>query len=279
MRTTTADTVDIPVDFIQSLAGLFDLRGRVAYVPGGYGGIGEAVAWGLAMAGARVAVSGRSFDKADALAARLRANGLDAIGLAMDAHSVADIRASVDAVAERFGALDLLVNCVGIQREEKLAEVTEEAFDEVVQVNLKSAMFLAQSVAKHQIAGIAAGRTPGRQVHMLSVRAQLGLRKRGYSAYCATKGALVMLVKQHAMELAEHGITVNGVAPTVVRSEMARHWLDNPETYKQVTERIPLGRVGDPPDVVGPTMFFCSPAAAFVTGQVLYLDGGITASQ
>jgi NAD(P)-dependent dehydrogenase (short-subunit alcohol dehydrogenase family) len=279
MTATTHDVVDIPVDFMQTLTGLFDLRGRVAYVPGGYGGIGEAVAWGLAMAGARVAVSGRNFDKADALAARLRDNGLDAIGLAMDAHSVADIRASVDAVAERFGALDLLINCVGIQREEKLAEVTEAAFDEVVQVNLKSAMFLAQASARHQIAGIAAGRAPGRQVHLLSVRSQLGLRKRGYSAYCATKGALVMLVKQHAMELAEHGITVNGVAPTVVRSEMARHWLANPETYKQVTERIPLGRVGEPPDVVGPTMFFCSPAAAFVTGQVLYLDGGITASQ
>lgn len=275
MSTTTHDSAD----FTHTLTSLFDLRGRVAYVPGGYGGIGEAVAWGLALAGARVAVSGRSADKAEALASRMRDAGLDAIGLAMDAHSVADIRASVDAVAERFGALDLLVNCVGIQREEKLGDVTEEAFDEVVQVNLKAAMFLAQASAKHQIAAVAAGRVPGRQVHMLSVRSQLGLRKRGYSAYCATKGALVMLVKQHAMELAEHGITVNGVAPTVVRSEMARHWLDNPETYKQVTDRIPLGRVGDPPDVVGPTMFFCSPAAAFVTGQVLYLDGGITASQ
>ena len=265
--------------FPHTLTGLFDLRGRVAYVPGGYGGIGEAVAWGLALAGARVAVSGRSADKAEALAALMRDAGLDAFGLAMDAHSVADIRGSVDAVAQRFGALDLLVNCVGIQREEKLDAVTEEAFDEVVQVNLKAAMFLAQAAARHQIAAITEGRRPGSQVHMLSVRSQLGLRRRGYSAYCATKGALVMLVRQHAMELSEHGITVNGVAPTVVRSEMARHWLDNPETYKQVTERIPLGRVGDPPDVVGPTMFFCSPAAAFVTGQVLYLDGGITASQ
>jgi NAD(P)-dependent dehydrogenase (short-subunit alcohol dehydrogenase family) len=263
----------------QSLTGLFDLTGRVAYAPGGYGGIGEAVAWGLALAGAKVAVSGRSADKAQALAATMRDAGLDAYGLAMDAHSVDDIRKSVDTVAQHFGALDVLVNCVGIQREEKLADVTEEAFDEVVQVNLKAAMFLAQAVAKHQVAGVSAGRAAGRQVHMLSVRSQLGLRKRGYSAYCATKGALVMLVKQHAMELAEHGITVNGVAPTVVRSEMARHWLDNPETYRQVTERIPLGRVGDPPDVVGPTLFFCSPAAAFVTGQVLYLDGGITASQ
>lgn len=265
--------------FPHTLTGLFDLRGRVAYVPGGYGGIGEAVAWGLALAGARVAVSGRSADKAEALAALMRDAGLDAFGLAMDAHSVSDIRGSVDAVAQRFGALDLLVNCVGIQREEKLNDVTEEAFDEVVQVNLKAAMFIAQAAARYQIAAITAGRRPGSQVHMLSVRSQLGLRRRGYSAYCATKGALVMLVRQHAMELSEHGITVNGVAPTVVRSEMARHWLDNPETYKQVTERIPLGRVGDPPDVVGPTMFFCSPAAAFVTGQVLYLDGGITASQ
>ncbi|MEO8154437.1 MAG: SDR family oxidoreductase [Rhizobacter sp.] len=277
--TTAPDAVDVPVDFTQSLAGLFDLRGRVAYVPGGYGGIGEAVAWGLALAGAKVAVSGRNGDKAEALAARLRDAGLDAFGIAMDAHSVVDIETSVNTVAQHFGALDLLINCVGIQREEKLGEVTEEAFDEVVQVNLKAAMFLAQAAAKHQIAGVAAGRAPGRQVQLLSVRSQLGLRRRGYSAYCATKGALVMLVKQHAMELSEHGITVNGVAPTVVRSEMARHWLANPETYKQVTERIPLGRVGEPPDVVGPTMFFCSPAAAFVTGQVLYLDGGITASQ
>jgi len=267
------------MDFKQTLTGLFDLRGRIAYVPGGYGGIGEAVAWGLALAGARVAVSGRSADKAQTLAAQMREAGLDAFGLAMDAHSVADIRASVDEVARHFGGLDLLVNCAGIHREERLAEVTEEAFDEVIQINLKAAMFLAQAVAVHQIAGVRAGRAPGRQVHLLSVRAQLGLRQRGYSAYCASKGALLMLVKQHALELAEHGITVNGVAPTVVRSEMARHWLDNPGVLKQVTDRIPLGRVGEPPDVVGPALFFCGPAAGFVTGQVLYLDGGITASQ
>jgi len=257
----------------------FDLTGRVAYVPGGYGDIGTALAFGLAAAGARVAVSGRDATKAQALAEALREAGHEALGLAMDAHDVRDIRSSVDEVARHFGHLDLLVNCVGMQREERLADVSEEAFDEVVQVNLKAAMFMAQAAAVHQVAAVAAGRAPGRQVHVLSVRAQLGMRERGYSAYCASKGALVMLIKQHAVELCVHGITVNGVAPTVVRGEMAQHWLANPEVREKLLARIPLGRVAEPDDVVGPVLFFCSASAAFVTGQTLYLDGGITATQ
>lgn len=263
------------IDFTAALSGLFDLRGKTAYVPGGYGGIGEAIAWALALAGARVAVSGRDEGKALEVASALRAAGHDAMGLAMDAHSVPNIQKSVDAVASQFGGLDILVNCVGMQREQSLLDVTEEVFDEVLQVNLKAAMFLAQAAAKKQIEG---GRG-GAQVHVLSVRAQLGLRGRGYSAYCSSKGGLVMLIRQHASELAVHGITVNGIAPTVVKTDMARHWLENPDTRKQVLDRIPLGRVGDPQDVAGAAVFFAAPAAAFVTGQVLYLDGGITASQ
>ena len=266
-------------DYARLLAGGFDLGGRAAFVPGGYGGIGEAIAWGLAMAGARVAVAGRSAAKAEALAARLQGAGHEAVGVAMDAHATDSIRTAVDAVAARFGALDLLVNCIGIQHEERLAEVSEVAFDEVVQVNLKAAMFLAQSAARHQVAAVAAGRAPGRQVHLLSVRSQLGMRDRGYSAYCATKGALAMLIKQHAVELSAHGITVNGVAPTVVRGEMGAHWLANPATREHILARIPLGRVAEPEDVVGPTLFFCSPGAAFVTGQILTVDGGLTATQ
>lgn len=273
--TATTTGITPRIDFRNELAGLFDLQGKTAYVTGGYGGIGEAIAWALALAGARVAVSGRDAAKAEAFAAQLREAGHAAFGTAMDAHDVGSIQQSVDAVSTHFGGLDVLVNCVGIQREQKLLDVTEETFDEVLQVNLKAAMFLAQAAAKKQIAG---GRG-GAQVHLLSVRAQLGLRGRGYSAYCSTKGGLVMMIRQHASELAAHGITVNGIAPTVVRTEMARHWLENPETRRQVLDRIPLGRVADPKDVAGAAVFFCSPAAGFVTGQVLYIDGGITASQ
>jgi len=125
---------------------------------------------------------------------------------------------------------------------------------------------------------IAAGRG-GRQVHILSVRAQLGMRDRGYSAYCSSKGGLALLVKQHAVELSRHGINVNGVAPTVVRTPMAANWLDDPETYRKLIDRIPLGRIAEVSDVSGPVLFFLCGATAFVTGQILYVDGGITATQ
>ncbi|MGF1611106.1 MAG: SDR family NAD(P)-dependent oxidoreductase [Kiloniellales bacterium] len=263
------------IDFEEELTGLFDLKGKVAFVPGGYGGLGEAIAWGLALQGAKVAVCGRSAEKAERLARALGDAGHQAIGLQLDTTSVEHIGQVVDRVVERAGGLDILVNCVGLQREEPLLEVTEEAFDEVYRVNLKSAMFLAQAAARHQIA---AGRG-GRQVHLLSVRAQLGLRDRGYSAYCSTKGGLAMLIKQHAMELAPKGITVNGVAPTFVYTEMIRHVMERPAFRQQLIERIPLGRIADPKDVVGPVLFFCAPASGFVTGQTLYVDGGITASQ
>jgi NAD(P)-dependent dehydrogenase (short-subunit alcohol dehydrogenase family) len=193
----------------------------------------------------------------------------------MDARSVESIQAGVDEAAGKLGGLSLLVNCIGFNREQKLAEVTEETFDDIYRVNLKSAMFLAQAAARHQVAGARGGK----QVHLLSVRSQLAMRGYGYSAYCATKGALVMLVKQHAVELAPHGIQVNGIAPTVVLTEAAEKWRTDPGRWEAFLARVPLGRAAEPRDVVGAAIFFCAPASDFVTGQVLSLDGGITASQ
>jgi gluconate 5-dehydrogenase len=263
------------VDFARALADPFDLAGKVAFLPGGYGGLGEAIAWGLALRGARIAIAGRSRAKAEALARTLAAAGHEAIGLALDVARVGDIERATEAVARRLGALDILVNCVGIHIEERIGAVTERAFDQVYRVNLKAAMFLAQAAARRQIAA----NRGGKQIHLLSVRAQLGLRERGYSAYCSTKGGMAMLVKQHAMELAPHRICVNGVAPTFVYTEMIRHVMERPAFRRALIARIPLGRIADPTDVVGAALFFASPASDFVTGQILYIDGGITASQ
>ncbi len=263
------------IDYPSELAAQFRLDGLVAFVPGGYGGIGEAVCWGLALAGAVPVIVGRNVDKADALAAAIRKAGLLADAAAADAEDLESMRLAVDRTHVQHGRLDLLVNCLGIQREELLADVSEKNFDEIYRVNVKAAMFVAQACARHQVAGARGGA----QVHLLSVRAQLAMRGRGYSAYCATKGALVMLIKQHASELAPHGIRVNGVAPTVVATKMGQHWLDNEITRRYLLERIPMGRVAEPKDVVGPVLFLCAPAAGFTTGQVLYVDGGITASQ
>jgi gluconate 5-dehydrogenase len=258
----------------KDLTGLFDLTGQIALVPGGAGGIGEAVAWSFAKAGATVAIAGRNHEKAKALANSINNAGLQANAYSFYASSITSIESVVSGVERDFGKVDILANCVGIQIEQAITEVTEEAFDQVYTSNLKSAMFLAQAVAKRQIP-----RRSGRQIHLLSVRAQLGLRDRGYSAYCATKGGLVMLIKQHAMELARHNITVNGVAPTFVYTEMIRHVMENPEFRKGLEARIPLGRIASPVDVAGPVLFFAAPGSSFVTGQIMYVDGGITASQ
>jgi gluconate 5-dehydrogenase len=258
-----------------TLADLFDLSGKVAFIAGGYGGIGEVIARGLADRGARVAIGGRQTERALASARELTEAGHVAFGLGFDARRGSEIRDGVTRVVDKLGGLDILVNCVGIQHEEPLLDVTETAFDAVYTVNLKAAMFLGQAVARHQVA---AGRG-GRHVHLLSVRAQLGLRGRGYSAYVASKGGLAALIRQHAVELAPHSITVNGVAPTFVDTALVSEYLDDPVFRGQLEARIPLGRVAQPRDILGPVTFFVSPAADFVTGQVLYVDGGITASQ
>jgi gluconate 5-dehydrogenase len=181
----------------------------------------------------------------------------------------------VDDVAGHFGRVDILVNCVGLNREEKAEEVTEAMFDHVVDVNLKSAMFQAQAAARHMIKQGGGGK----QVHIGSVRTLLALRGRGYAAYCASKGGLAILCKQLAAEWAPHKINVNVVAPTFVRTQQVAHMLSDQQFYNNLVARIPLGRIAEPEDVWHAILFFISPASSFVTGQTLYLDGGITATQ
>jgi NAD(P)-dependent dehydrogenase (short-subunit alcohol dehydrogenase family) len=254
---------------------LFRLDGKVALVTGGYGGIGEAVSRGLVRAGAKVGIAGHNAQRAAACVEALRNEGGDLHAAAFESVSVSETQRMVDEVAGHFGRLDILVNCVGLNREEKAEDVTEALFDHVLDVNLKSAMFQAQAAARHMIRQGAGGK----QVHIGSVRTLLGLRGRGYAAYCASKGGLAILCKQLAAEWAPHQINVNVVAPTFVRTQQVAHMLSDQQFYNNLVARIPLGRIAEPEDVWNAVLFFVSSASAFVTGQTLYLDGGITATQ
>lgn len=260
---------------MQALDQLFRLDGKVALVTGGYGGIGEAVCRGLAEMGAKIAVTGHNEERADACAASLRASGHEAWAGRFEATSVEQTRNMVDAAAAYFGRLDILVNCIGLNREEKAEEITEEMFDYVIDVNLKSALFQAQAAARHMIRQ----GTGGKQVHLGSVRSLLALRGRGFAAYCAAKGGLSIMCRQLASEWAQHKINVNVVAPTFIRTEQVANMLSDPNFYAALVSRIPLGRIGEPEEVMSAALFLVSRASDFITGQTLFLDGGITSSQ
>ena len=256
-------------------AEVFGVAGKVALVTGGYRGLGAAISLGLAKMGAKIAVTGIEAAQAEDFASSLRSGGFDTYSAAFDVLSVQDTRAMVDGVVERFGRLDILVNCVGVNREQHAGEVTEDVFDNVLDINLKGAMFQGQAAAAHMIRQ----GTGGKQVHIGSVRTQLALRGRGYAAYCASKGGLAALCKQLAAEWAPDKINVNVAAPTFVNTEMSAHMLADRTFHDSLVSRIPLGRIAEPDDVMRAVLFLVSPASDFITGQVLYVDGGITATQ
>jgi gluconate 5-dehydrogenase len=256
-----------------SVEKLFRLDGKVALVTGGSGGIGTTVCEGLAAAGAKVAVADQNAEKAGALASELTGRGHQALAIGFNALSAADTRRMVDEVAKHFGRLDILVNTVGGQREETADALTEDNFDFVIDLNLKSAVFQAQAAAAHMKAN------GGKQVHFGSVRSQLALRGRGFVAYCAAKGGLAIMCRQLAADWAADRINVNVLAPTFVRTEQVAKWLSDPDFYRNLIARIPLGRVAETEDVLGAVLFLVSPASDFVTGHTLFLDGGVTTTQ
>jgi gluconate 5-dehydrogenase len=245
---------------------------KVALVVGGYGEIGQAVSRTLAELGCHVVIAGRHLARAEALAQEIVIARRRASAVELDADDVPALRRAVDDTWRRHGGIDILINCIGRQREEPLTEVTEDAFEAVLRTNLKAAMFLGQAVARHQIEHQRAGK----HVHLLSLRATLGYRGRGYSAFTSSKGGLAALIRQHAAELAPAGITVNGVAPGIVCTSKNAALRADPEALRRMIEPIPLGRLAEPVDVGRVIALLCSSAFDFMTGQVIYLDGGMT---
>jgi gluconate 5-dehydrogenase len=252
---------------------LYRLEGKTALVAGGTGGIGRAICEGLAAFGATVIIGGRTRAKTEALAAEISAAGGHAQGVALDILDIDAVRAMVDSLVERHGRLDVLVNAAGTHIEAPAEEYTEEDWDRLHNLNLKSSFFLSQAVARAQIP-----RGGGKQIHISSVRSQLGIH-RGYVAYCASKGGLNLMIKQLATEWAKYNITVNGIAPTFTRTELVKDYLEDPGFYNPLVARIPLGRICEPEDLAAMAVYLAAPASDFITGQVIFADGGITASQ
>ena len=245
----------------------FRLDGQRAIVAGASSGIGMGCAVALAEAGAEVTLVARNADKLAALQAEMTQAGMTAHALPLD---VTDTEATAAAVAEN-GPFDVLVNSAGLARHSPAINTAEADYDAVTDVNVRAAYFLTRAVAK----GLIAAGKPGSLMNISSQMGHVGGVDR--AVYCATKHALEGMTKAMAIEWGPHGIRVNTVCPTFIRTPLAEQTLAIPERRKWIESMIKLGRVGEIEDVMGGVVFLASPAAGLITGTALLIDGGWTA--
>ena len=247
------------------------LDGQVAIVTGGGGGLGTLGACAFAEAGADVVVVARTLAKCEATAAEVRARGRRALALSVDVTDAAQVGQMVAATLAAFGRVDILFNCAGITSPLAFDAGSVDDWWKVVDTNLRGTVLCTRAVLPHMKA-----RRAGRIINMGSILSKVGIANR--SAYTASKSAIAHLGQTLAFELGPHGITVNAIGPNVTVTDLNRELIkQQPELYGPLLQRIPLGRLGQPEDLAGALVFLASPAAAFITGQTLYIDGGYTA--
>ncbi len=247
------------------------LDGRVALVTGASSGLGYASALALAEAGADLVVAGRSLERLADICRAVEARGRHAFPLAVDVRDLAQVRRMADAAFERFGRIDILVNSAGLNIPQPALEVTEEAWDTIMDTNAKGLFFCCQAVGRYMVA-----QRYGRIVNIGSTMGLVGMADR--AAYCASKGAVSQLTKVLAIEWAPYNVTVNAVAPTFVETPLTRPYFERiPGFREEVLRRIPLGRLGSPEEVAAAVVFLASDAASMITGVTLPVDGGWTA--
>jgi NAD(P)-dependent dehydrogenase (short-subunit alcohol dehydrogenase family) len=243
------------------------LDGRRALVTGASRGIGLACAAALADAGAHVVLCARSASEVGAAAVAIRHEGGSADPLVIDVSNIETMRRAI-ADADPF---DILVNNAGTNRPKPLLEVSPEDYDAVLDLNLRSAFFVAQAVARRMIEGARKGSI----IHMSSQMGHVGGPRR--TLYCASKWGLEGLSKAMALDLAPHGIRVNTVAPTFIETPLTRPFFEDPEFLNSVLTKIKLGRLGQVEDLMGAIVFLASDASALMTGTSIVVDGGWTA--
>ena len=254
---------------------LFDLTGKNAIVFGGAGGIGQAIAQGLAEAGARVAISSRSEDSLKRAQAEIKQNaGLKISYYVTDASKEDQVEAVCNKAIKDFGNVNILVNAQGFNKKHHGTEFPADVWDALFEINVKSCMLTCKHFGKHmmEIGG-------GKIINLTSVRGirAVGNGGMGNVGYCATKGAVDMLTRAYASDLRPH-VQVNAIGPTITYTPMMVGILpDDPEERAKMAAAMPAMRIGVPEDCIGPAIFLASTASDFVTGQIIYPDGGLTA--
>jgi NAD(P)-dependent dehydrogenase (short-subunit alcohol dehydrogenase family) len=252
------------------MSNLFDLSGKIALVVGGHGGIGKAIALGLADAGADVIVTSRNIEALKDVVEEIKAKEKKSMAVAVDIINEKPVRNMVNKITEAFGHIDILVNAAGLAIRKPADTFPIDEWQQVMDINTRGTFLCCQAVGRVMLK-----QKSGRIINISSVRGRYGLPA-NYAAYCASKGAVDSLTRTLACEWAKFNVLVNAVAPTIVETDLTKSALADPAYAKQMKDRIPMGKWAMPEDIVGPVIFFASEASSFVTGQILYIDGGVT---
>ena len=252
-----------------AVRGMHDLTGRVALVTGGGSGLGRAMAWGLACHGAEIIIVDREKSSAAATASSIAdGSGRRAISLVADVSQETQVdRVCRDAV-EAFGRVDVLINNAGHNVRKPIVEYSTDEFDSLHAVHVRGTFLFCRALAPHM-----RGRSCGSIINIASILAQVGAPNVG--AYAAAKAAVAQLSRVFALEMAPHGVRVNALAPGYIDTPLTRQHA--PATREKICNTTPLGRFGEPHELIGPVVFLASDASTFVTGTVLTIDGGWTA--
>lgn len=249
----------------------FRLSGKSGIVTGAGSGIGRAIAVGLAEAGADVAVAGRNLEKLENTVREYAGGGGRLVPLTVDMKSRESIQSLVDRCVSEFGKIDFLFNNAGTIHRQASEEHSSEAWEEVLRVNLTGPFLLTQAVARVMIAK----KIKGKIINTSSLIAVFGGKT--VPSYAASKGGLTQLTKAMCNDFGKYGINVNAIGPGWVKTDLTRALQKNDERYSEITARIPLGRWADPQDLAGTAVFLASAASDYITGQVIFVDGGYLA--
>jgi 2-dehydro-3-deoxy-D-gluconate 5-dehydrogenase len=251
---------------------LLSLKDRVALVTGGGRGIGRGIALGLAAHGAKVVCAARTRSQLDEAVSAIQAQGGEACAIEVDMADLESVDQLVGKSLAQFGQIDILVNNAGMNIREPFEAVTEEHYDQIMAVDLKGLFFLTQSVTKHMIP-----RKQGKIIHIGSLTTGWALSQ--ISVYTAAKGAVGQLARAQAVELGPHNIQVNAICPGFVVTPLTEKLWSDPTMRAWGEDRVPLGRLATPEDLAGTAVFLASAASDYVTGQLIYVDGGFMAGE